>query len=169
MAGMSDATKYSPSPSPTTSGGPDAGGHDGAGVVGRDQHDREQPAKPAKGAANGRGQPVAAEFPLDEVRDDLGVRLGDEPVALALQLALQLQVVLDDPVVHDHDPPRAIAVRMSVLLGRPPMRGPAGVAEPVVARHRLGPDRPPRDRESLPALRRTSIAPSRTTAMPAES
>ena len=41
---------------------------------------------------------------LDQVRDDLGVGLGDELVALRLELALELEVVLDDAVVDDDDP-----------------------------------------------------------------
>ena len=48
--------------------------------------------------------PSASPFALDQVRDDLGVGLGDEGVALRPQLALQLEVVLDDAVVDDDDP-----------------------------------------------------------------
>ena len=110
-----------------------AHGDDRPRIVGRDEHQREQPAQHAKRAAHGAFQPVAAHLALDDVRDHLGVGLGDEPVALGGQLALQLEVVLDDAVVDDDDAPGAIAVGVRVLLGRPAVRGPAGVADAVVA------------------------------------
>ena len=55
----------------------------------------------------------------------------------ALQLALQLEVVLDDAVVDDDDPAGAVAVRVRVLFGRPAVRGPARVAEAVEPVERL--------------------------------
>jgi hypothetical protein len=48
-------------------------------------------------------------------------------VPLRLQLVLQLEVVLDDAVVDDHDLAGAVAVRVRVLLGRTAVRGPARV------------------------------------------
>ena len=39
----------------------------------------------------GRLQAVAAHLALHQVRDDLGVGLGDEPVALLLELALEVR------------------------------------------------------------------------------
>ena len=74
---------------------------------------------------------------FDQVRNDLRVGLGDELVALGDQFALQLEVVLDDPVVHHHDAPGAIAMRMSIFLGRPAVRGPAGVANAEGAVQRM--------------------------------
>ena len=74
------------------------------------------------------------------MRDDLGVGLGDERVAFALQLLLQLEIVLDDAVVDDDDAAGAVAVRVGVLLGRPAVRGPARVADAVLAFERIGRD-----------------------------
>ena len=82
-------------------------------------------------------EPVVLHLALDEVRDDLGVGLGDELVPLLLQLVLQLEVVLDDAVVDDDDAAGAVAVRVGVLLGRPAVRRPAGVADAVVAVERV--------------------------------
>ena len=65
---------------------------------------------------------------LDQVRDDFGVGLGDELVAAALQLLLQLEVVLDDAVVNDDDLVGAVAMRVGVLLGGAAVRRPARVA-----------------------------------------
>ena len=70
---------------------------------------------------------------FDEMRDDFGVGLGDELVAFALELLLQLEVIFDDAVVDDYDLAAAIAVRMCVFLGRATMGGPAGVADSVGA------------------------------------
>ena len=78
---------------------------------------------------------VAAHLALDEVRDDLGVGLGDERVALrAASSRFRSEVVLDDAVVDDDDAAGAVAVRVRVLFGRPAVRRPARVAEAVLAR-----------------------------------
>ena len=74
------------------------------------------------------------------MRDDLGVGLGDERVPFTLELMLQLEIVLDDPVVDDNDAPRAVAMRVGVLFGRPSVRRPAGVADAVVAIERVAGD-----------------------------
>ena len=58
-----------------------------------------------------------------------------------LQLVLQVEVVLDDAVVHDDDLAGAVLVRMGVLFGRPAVRGPARVADAVDAFERLRVDR----------------------------
>ena len=42
----------------------------------------------------------------------------------------ELAVVLDDPVVHDGNPPRAVGVRMGVAIAGPAVRRPARVADP---------------------------------------
>ena len=69
------------------------------------------------------------------MRDDFGVGLGDEFGALGLQLAAQLDEILDDAVVHDREP--LGGVRMGVVLGRPAVGRPAGVADADGARQRL--------------------------------
>ena len=61
--------------------------------------------------------------------DDLGVGLGLEDVTLGQELALQLDVVLDHPVVDDDDAALAVAMGMRVLVGRASVGGPAGVTE----------------------------------------
>ena len=64
-----------------------ADGDDLLGIVGRDQHQREQAAHQQQRPAHGVLEAVVLHLALDEVRDDLGVGLGDERVALPLQLA----------------------------------------------------------------------------------
>ncbi len=103
------------------------------GIVSRDQHEREQPAHVEQRPAHRILEPVIFHLAFDEVRDDLGVGLGDELVPFLLQLLLQVQVVLDDAVVHDHDPAGAVAMRMGILFGRPAVRRPARVADAVLA------------------------------------
>jgi hypothetical protein len=83
---------------------------------------------------------IVSHLALDQMRDDFRVRFSDEPVALALELLLQIQVVLDDPVVHHDELSRAVAVGMGVLLGRTSVRGPARVADAVVAADRIEAD-----------------------------
>ena len=117
---------------------PVADGDDLPRIVRGDEDEREEAAQRSERAADRALEPVAAHLALDEVRHDLGVRLGDEPVALGGQLTLQLEVVLDDAVVDDDDAARAVAVGVGVLLGRPAVRRPARVADAVLAVERVG-------------------------------
>jgi hypothetical protein len=55
---------------------------------------------------------------LDEMGDQLRVGLGTDDVAGGTELLTKLHEVLDDAVVNDRDPLRAITERMSVLIGR---------------------------------------------------
>ena len=138
---MSEATKNSPSPRPTTIGGPLRAATILSGSSAESSTSANIPRirveRPPHGVLERHAGRVLA---LDQVRHDLGVGLGDERVALALQLLLQLEVVLDDAVVDDDDAAGAVAVRMGVLLGRPAVRGPARVADAVVAVDGLGAD-----------------------------
>jgi hypothetical protein len=62
-------------------------------------------------------------------------------VSFFLKLLLQIEVVLDDAVVDDHDPAGAVPVRMRVLLRRTAVRGPSRVADPVLPLERIDGDR----------------------------
>src|SRR5262245_46501572 len=77
-----------------------------------------------------RGE-VAAVVLLDEVDDDLRIRLGAEHVSVLLEGSLELAEVLHDPVQDDRD---LLVVttrqRVRVLLGHLAVRRPARVAEP---------------------------------------
>ena len=88
--------------------------------------------------ADGVGQ-VAVVVLLDQVGDDLSVGVGAEDVTVRGEVTAQLRVVLDDAVEHDVDVVGAVSVRVGVLLGHPPVRRPAGVAE--ADRRRRGRDR----------------------------
>ena len=66
---------------------------------------------------------------LDEVSDDLGVRLRYKFVTLRGQFAFQVKIVFDDAVMHDDDPTCAIAVWMRILFRGAPMCGPPSVAD----------------------------------------
>ncbi len=83
---------------------------------------------------------ILREF-LDEVGDDFRVGFRDEFVAFGDELLLELDVVLDDPVVHDNDFAGAIAVRMGVFLGGASVRGPARVTDAVDSVERSNADR----------------------------
>src|SRR5262249_2571046 len=78
---------------------------------------------------------TGADLALDEVSDDLGVGVGSEFDALLGELALEVQVVLDDAVVHERDAARDVRVR--VRLGRTAVRRPARVPDAERALERL--------------------------------
>ena len=71
----------------------------------------------------------------DQMRNHFGVGLGDEFGALGLQLAAQLDEILDDAVVHDREPFGGVRVR--IVLGRTAVGRPAGVADADGSRQRL--------------------------------
>jgi hypothetical protein len=61
-----------------------ADGDDLVGIVGGDQHEREKAPHQHQRPPHRVLQPVVLHLALDEVRDDLGIGLGDEFVALPL-------------------------------------------------------------------------------------
>ena len=162
-AGMSEATKNSPSPSPTTIGGPLRTVTILSGIVGRDEHQREQAAQVEQRTPHRVLETVVLHLALDEMRDDLGVGLGDERVPFLLQLPLQIEVVLDDAVVDDDDAAGAVAVGMGVLFGRAAVGRPARVPDAVVPLERAAPRSLPR---ASTACRRSAAARSRRCARP---
>ncbi len=81
-----------------------------------------------------------AKFLLDQVSDHFRICLGDKYVTFFHQLALQIQVIFDDAVMHHHDPAGAVSMGMSILFGWPPMGGPARVPDAVRALQRMLPD-----------------------------
>ncbi len=136
IAGTSDATKYSPSPRPITTGGPERAATILLRILARDHAQREHAGQLAHRVAHRVFQiPVVIFF--DQMRDHFGVGFGDEGVAFGDQLALQRQIIFDDAVVHHHDVAVAVAMRMRVFLGGAAVRGPARVADAEVALHRI--------------------------------
>ena len=105
------------------------GGDDRARLVAVDHHQRVVAFELLERLADGVDElrPVLHVF-FDEMRDDLGVRLGLELVPDLLQPLLDREEVLDDAVVDDHDLAGAVAMRMGVVLVRLAVRGPARVA-----------------------------------------
>ena len=78
---------------------------------------------------------------LYQVSNDFGVSLGGEAVPLILQLSLKRNVVLDNSVVHHHNSARTIPMRVSILFGRPSVRGPARVPDAICPVEWFDPDR----------------------------
>ena len=97
-------------------------------MTGEDHRQRIGALEPAERSAGGtqRVHPLL-QMQIDKLRHRFGVGLGGEFLAGRLQLRAQLGVVFDDTVVHDRDPRGR--VRMRVVLGRRPVRGPSGMAD----------------------------------------
>ena len=137
IAGTSEATKYSLSPRPITTGGPERAATILSGSEREMTASAKTPVELRAPLLAHRGFQVAVQILLDQVRDDFGVGLGDELVALGLKLLLERQIVLDDAVVHHHDVAGAVAMRVRVLFGGRAVRGPARVADAVGAVERI--------------------------------
>ena len=89
IAGTSEATKYSSSPRPITTGGPERAATILFGSSARDHGQREDAGAILSGSCARplRGSRRPADILFDQVRDDFGVGLGDELVAFALRAA----------------------------------------------------------------------------------
>ncbi len=121
---------------------PLASGHQQFGVVGVECHHGVDAGQLRKYLAESGGEVVrpVLERLFDQMGDHLGVGLGHKGVPLGLEVALEHEVVLDDPVVDHDESPTTVAVRMRVFLGRSPMRRPTRVAESVGAGQRVAHD-----------------------------
>ncbi len=105
-------------------------------LAGKQEGERKRAAQPRQRRFHRLDRRRAALHLLaDQMGDDFGVGLGDEFGALGLQLAAQLDEILDDAVVHDRE--LFGGVRMGVVLGRTAVGRPAGVADADGARQRL--------------------------------
>ena len=119
------------------SGIADPGRHDGVGILRGDERQRRRALEPREHRERRILEALAAlQLVLEEVDDDLGVRLGCEAVPGRDEGGLQLLEVLDDPVVDDGGRAAAVDVRVRVLLRRPAVRRPAGVADARIPRRR---------------------------------
>ena len=129
-AETSEARNVSPSPTPTTRGEFRRAATTWSGSWASTATSVKAPPRRWQTCTHGLGQGDAAvDGRLEQVRDDLGVRLGDQLVAVPLQLGAQHGEVLDDPVVHQRDATVRPEVRMRVGVGRRAVRGPAGVPD----------------------------------------
>ncbi len=107
----------------------DAGADEDVGRVERDDRDGVRADKLAHGTLHGLEQTAArGVMAVHEVRDDLGIGLRLEDVAVRAQRLAHLLVVLDDAVV-DHRDGLARDVRMRVGFGHAAVRGPARVPD----------------------------------------
>ena len=108
-----------------------------AGLLRADGRDGERPFEPPEHPRQRFPQALSGlDPPGDEVGHHLGVRLGAEDDAPALELLFELREVLDDAVVHDGDGPISAELWMGVLLGRSPVGRPTGVPHPGLYRRK---------------------------------
>ena len=115
------------------------------------------------------GKRSSRQHRLHEVRDNLGIGFGHEPVIAFLQPGFQFEIVFDDSVVHNDDSARAVAVRVCIFFRRAAVRCPARMANSIVS-HPVVRIRE-NARDSPACLKSAGSEPdrSRTTAIPAES
>ena len=112
-------------------------GDDHARLVGVGEDKREMALEPAQHREHG-GREVACGvavvvLPGDQMNSDLGIGVAGELHPRGFQLGAQRRVVFDDPVVHDRDLARGVAVRVGVAVGGPAVGCPASVTEPGAA------------------------------------
>ena len=129
MAGASEATKRSPSPRPTTSGEAFLAATISPGWRSETTAMAYEPSTclSACRTASARVLAPARGGLVDQVGDDLGIGLRGERATRRPEAVAQGRMVLDDAVVHDGH--GADPVRVGILIGRPSVRGPAGVAD----------------------------------------
>jgi len=107
------------------------GGDQPVGRGRRDDADRVRAGHLLQGRLHGPVEPAGGpEVMLDEVGDHLGVGLRLEPVSFGEESVLDLQVVLDDPVVDHHQRAVAVGVGVGVLLRGTAVSGPAREERP---------------------------------------
>ena len=133
----SDARKFSPFPTPSSSGLPLRAATILSGFPARHHGDAVRALDLAQRLDHGLFQRAVVQL-LDEVRDHLGVRVGPERMAVFLQRAAEHGRVLDDAVVHDGDATVVAQVRMRVALGGRAVRRPPRVTDPEHPIHRVG-------------------------------
>ena len=125
---MSEATKFSPSPSPSTSGVAVLAATSLSGSVSESTTIENDPRNSSTVWRTASVKPQAGAHPfLDEMRDEFGVGLGAQLMAAPGQRGAQLDVVLDDTVVDYRD--RARLVRMGIALRGAAMRRPSRMAD----------------------------------------
>ena len=133
----SEPRKFSPSPSPITSGELRRAPTTTPGWSACTASRVNAPSRRLAGELHGLGQAavgeVAAQLGAEDIAQehgrDLGVGLGRERSALGQQVQLELGEVLDDAVVDEGELAAVGQVRVRVLVGGAAVRGPAGVAD----------------------------------------
>ncbi len=108
------------------------GADDLVGMIVVHDTDRVRAAHLVEGRAD-RLDEIAGVLCLDQVDEHLGIGFAQEPMAGRLQAGLDLEIVLDDPVVDQRQLPGAVPMRMRVRIVGSTVRRPARVRDPGVA------------------------------------
>ena len=115
-------------------------GDNSVGMIGMGEHESERTLESAQHRFRA-GDEIALRRALlvrarDEVDCHLGVGVTGEFDAPGFEFGAERSEVFDDPVVHDRDRPRNVAVWMCISIGRTPVSCPPGVT------HTRRPDEP---------------------------
>ena len=109
------------------------GGNEGVGVIRTDDAEGVGPLDPPQAAAHSLQHVVAfVVVELQQLCHHLRVRVGGEVDALAHEVLLDFQIVFDDAVVDEGDPPVLADVGMGVDVIWLPVGGPAGMPDAQV-------------------------------------
>ena len=109
------------------------GGDESVGIVRADDAEGVGPLDPPQAAAHGLQHVVAfVVVELQQLGHHLRVRVGGEVDALAHEVLLDFQIVFDDAVVDEGDPPVLADVGVGVDVIGLPVGGPAGMPDAQV-------------------------------------
>jgi hypothetical protein len=106
------------------------GAENHARMAGRDETESKAALEAPEGRTERLHEAKPSRHPRGhEVGHDLGVGGRGEVIAGGLELVAQLQIILDDAVVHDGDTSARVRMRMGIGLGGGAMGGPAGMPD----------------------------------------
>src|SRR5207342_1134953 len=107
-----------------------ASSHDRVGLLAVDRYEGERATQPSAHRPHGLlERKPGSDLLAEQLRNDLGVSLGLAADACVLKLIPQCQVILDNPVVYEGDPPISRSMRVGVDVVRAAMSRPSGVSD----------------------------------------
>ena len=111
--------------------------HQNSRKIGRHNPQGVGTLNPLERFLDSRRQIVVQIF-LDQMGQNFGIRLGVELVAQLFEFFTETVIVLDDTVVHDHQPAAAVSMGMGVRFGRCTVGSPPGMAESTIGLDAIG-------------------------------
>ena len=114
-----------------------SGRHQDSGKIGRHHPQGVGTLDPLERLLDSSRQ-IAVQIFLDQMGQNLGIRLGVELVSQLFEFFTEAVIVLDDTVVHHHQSATAVSMGMGVLFGRCTVGCPPGMAESTIGLDAVG-------------------------------